>query len=372
MTKSTIPYLSFDYQHSLMKDQLKNACESVIESGWFIMGEYLKKFEAEYAKISNTQEAVGVANGLDALILSLKALGIKDGDEVIVPSNTYIASWLAVSAVGAIPVPIEPKIETYNINVNKIESAITNKTKAIMPVHLYGLPCEMDQIMLIAKKHNLFVIEDNAQAHLATFNGKITGSFGHLNATSFYPGKNLGALGDAGAVTGNESELINMVRVLRNYGSEKKYYNKIKGINSRLDEIQAALLSVKLKFLQQLTNQRVEIANIYNKELANIDGLVLPIVNTGATHVYHIYLIRTTNRDSLMQHLLDDGISPFIHYPLPPHLQEAYKELGYSKGDFPLAEEIANTCLSIPLYPGLSENEIYRIVESIKLFFKKL
>jgi dTDP-4-amino-4,6-dideoxygalactose transaminase len=365
-----IPYLSFEYQHGLMKAQLKAACDQVIDSGWFIMGEYLKKFEEEYAELSNTNYAVGVANGLDALILALKVFGLKDGDEVIVPSNTYIATWLAVSAVGATPIPVEPNIFTYNIDVSKIEKAITSKTKAIIPVHLYGLPCEMDAIMGLAEKYKLYIVEDNAQAHLATFNGKITGSFGHLNATSFYPGKNIGALGDAGAVTGNDKEFLEKVRILRNYGSPKKYYNQVKGINSRLDEIQAALLSVKLNYIEQLTNQRKEIAKKYDQELANIDDLILPVVNEGATHVYHIYLVRTKNRDGLMKHLIDNGVSPFIHYPLPPHLQMAYQELGYSKGDFPIAEEIADTCLSIPLFPGLTDTETDYIIKSIKSFFK--
>jgi len=353
-----------------MNSQLKAACENVIDSGWYIMGEQLKNFENSYAKLSNINYAIGVANGLDALILSLKALGIKAGDEVIVPSNTYIASWLAVSAVGATPVPVEPNIKTYNIDVEKIEAAITKKTKVIMPVHLYGLACEMDSIMLLANKYNLYVVEDNAQAHMATFNGKITGSFGHLNATSFYPGKNLGALGDAGAVTGNDHELIEKVKTLRNYGSQKKYYNEVKGINSRLDEMQASLLSVKLNYIEQLTNQRKEIAKKYDQKLSNINDLILPSLNFGATHVYHIYVVRTENRDGLMQHLLEHGVSPFIHYPLPPHLQDAYIELGYKKGDFPLAEQIADTCLSIPLYPGLSELETDHIISSIKSFFE--
>jgi dTDP-4-amino-4,6-dideoxygalactose transaminase len=365
-----IPYLSFEYQHGLMKTQLKAACDQVIESGWFIMGNCVKTFEEQYAKLSNTVDAVGVANGLDALILALKAFGIKEGDEVIVPSNTYIASWLAVSAVGATPVPVEPNMETYNIDVTKIESAITDKTKAIMPVHLYGLPCEMDAIMELANRYKLYVVEDNAQAHLATFNEKITGSFGHLNATSFYPGKNLGALGDAGAVTGNDKELMETVRILRNYGSEKKYYNIMKGINSRLDEMQAALLSVKLDFIEQFTDQRRAIAKRYDRELANIANLILPVENQGARHVYHIYLVRTKNRVGLMKHLVDNGVSPFIHYPLPPHLQEAYNELGYAKGDFPLAEEIAETCLSIPLYPGLTDEQIDHIIYSVKSFFE--
>lgn len=365
-----IPYLSFDYQHGLMKEELKAACSNVIDSGWFIMGSNLTDFEGNYSVLSNTKHTIGVANGLDALILSLKAFDIKPGDEVIVPSNTYIASWLAVSAVGATPVPVEPNMETYNIDVNIIKSKITPKTKAIMPVHLYGLPCEMDEIMKIAKEHNLYVVEDNAQAHLATYNGKITGSFGDLNATSFYPGKNLGALGDGGAVTGNNDDLTYKVKVLRNYGSEKKYYNMVKGLNSRLDEMQAAILNVKLKYIEELTAERQKIAEKYDRSLANINGLILPKVNKGATHVYHIYMVRTNDRDGLMTHLQNNGVSPFIHYPLPPHLQDAYKELGYIKGDFPLAEEIANTCLSIPLYPGLKDDEVQHIINSVKSFFK--
>ncbi|MNK30647.1 dTDP-3-amino-3,6-dideoxy-alpha-D-galactopyranose transaminase [compost metagenome] len=364
-----IPYLSFEYQHGLMKAPLKAACEKVIDSGWFIMGGSLKEFEDKYATLSGTTGAVGVANGLDALILSLMALGVGKGDEVIVPSNTYIASWLAVSAVGAIPIPVEPNMLTYNIDVSQIEEKVTPKTKAILPVHLYGLPCEMDAIMELANKHGLYVVEDNAQAHLATYKGKITGSFGDLNAVSFYPGKNLGALGDAGAVTGNNLELINMVRVLRNYGSEKKYFNMMKGVNSRLDEMQAEILNVKLNYIERLTAERKEIAKKYNEGLAGIKDLVLPHVNEGASHVYHIYLVRTSRRDALMDYLQNLGISPFIHYPIPPHLQTAYQELEYKAGDFPLAEEIANTCLSIPLYPGLDDQQINYIIKSIKSFF---
>lgn len=364
-----IPYLSFNYQNNLCREELITSMISVLDSQWYILGNQVNKFENDYALLNNTNFAVGVANGLDALIVSMLALGVGDGDEVIVPSNTYIASWLAVSAVGAKPIPVEPNILTYNMDVEKIEAAITKKTKAIMPVHLYGLPCEMNAIMEISQKHNLFVVEDNAQAHLATYFGRITGSFGNLNATSFYPGKNLGALGDAGAVTGNDKDLIAAVKMLRNYGSEKKYFNKVRGLNSRLDEMQAAFLRVKLKYIEGLTKQRIEIAEKYNQGLANIDDLILPYVSHGASHVYHIYLVRTKNRDGLMQHLIENGVSPFIHYPVPPHLQEAYKDLGYSKGDFPIAEEIAETCLSIPLYPGLSNEEIEHIIYTIKSFF---
>lgn len=366
-----IPYLSFQYQHQLIRKQLSDACEKVIDSGWFIMGNSLKEFEAQYANLNETSYAVGVANGLDALIISLKALGVGEGDEVIVPSNTYIASWLAVSAVGATPVPVEPSILTYNIDNSKIAQKITSKTKAIMPVHLYGQACEMDGLMDIANANNLFVVEDNAQAHLAAYNDKKTGSFGSLNATSFYPGKNIGALGDAGAITGNNLELIQKVRVLRNYGSEKKYYNEIKGYNSRLDELQAAILSVKLSYIEEWTQQRVNIAKRYNQELENVGDLILPYTATNSIHVYHIYLIRTKRRDALLNFLVENGVGALVHYPIPPHLQKAYEELGYKLGDFPIAEEIAETCLSIPLYPGLSGEEVDFIIKTIKTFFSK-
>jgi dTDP-4-amino-4,6-dideoxygalactose transaminase len=306
------------------------------------------------------------------LVLSLKALGIKEGDEVIVPSNTYIASWLAVSAVGAVPIPVEPNLLTYNIDVNKIEEKINSKTKAIMPVHLYGLACEMDKIVELADKHGLYIVEDNAQAHLATFNGKLTGSFGALNATSFYPGKNLGALGDAGAITTNDENLANQIRILRNYGSEKKYYNTIKGYNSRLDELQAAILRVKLKYIKGLTDKRNEIAQKYDAGLKGIGDLKLPFINSGSTHVYHIYIIKTKQRDSLLKFLTDAGVMCLIHYPVPPHLQEAYHDLSYQKGDFPIAEELAETCLSLPLYPGLSDPQIEYIIEKVSEFFTGL
>lgn len=365
-----IPYLSFEKINGDVRAELSIAFERVIDSGWYILGSEVASFEKEYAAYNQTAHCAGTANGLDALILALKALNIGPGDEVIVPSNTYIASWLAVSYVGATPVPVEPVMATYNMNPALIEEKITSATKAIMPVHLYGQCCEMDAIMAVAKKHNLFVIEDNAQAQGATCNGKITGSFGHVNGTSFYPGKNLGAYGDAGAVTTNHEQYDKQVRILRNYGSEKKYYNEVKGINSRLDELQAALLSVKLKHLTGWTEERIKLAEVYNRELAGIADLCLPTVANNCTHVYHIYLVRTTKRAQLQQHLTDNGIGSLIHYPVPPHMQQAYKELGYKKGDFPLAEEIAETCLSLPLYPGLSAEHQQKIINTIKNFFQ--
>lgn len=352
--------------HSAIKAEMQEAFERIYDSYWYVMGHAVTKFEQEYANFNQTQHCVGVSNGLDALHLALKACGVGDGDEVIVPSNTYIATVLAVSYVGAKPIFVEPNVHTYNIDPSKIEVAITSKTKAIMPVHLYGQACEMQQIMDIAKKYHLFVIEDNAQSQGATYNGKITGSWGHLNGTSFYPGKNLGALGDSGAVTTDSDALAKKIKVLRNYGSQKKYYNEVIGHNMRLDELQAALLSVKLKYLKDWTAQRQQIASWYDEALQGVGDLVLPTIATGATHVYHLYVIRTKKRDALQNYLNENGIGTLIHYPIPPHLQEAYKHLGYKKGDFPIAEELAETALSLPLWPGMTIEHITFITSQLK------
>ncbi len=365
-----IPFLSFDNMHTRIKAEMCSAFEKVYDSHWYIMGNSLNTFEKNYASFCNTDYCCGVANGLDAIIISLKALNIGQGDEVIVPSNTYIATWLAVSYVGAKPIPVEPRADTYNIDPTLIERAITPATKAIIPVHLYGQACEMDQIMPIAQKHNLFVIEDNAQAQGARCKGQITGSFGNINATSFYPGKNLGALGDAGAITTNDKELYNKANVIRNYGSEKKYYNMIKGINSRLDEMQAAFLDVKLKYLNEWNRERNEIATYYNEGLKNVTDIILPVTANECTSVFHIYMIRTKRRDELQEFLRNKGIGSLIHYPVPPHMQEAYKEMDCKKGDFPIAEEIANTCLSLPLYPGLTHAQVDYITDMIASFFR--
>lgn len=366
-----IPFLNFEPMHNEVHDELQAAFNSVLKSNWFVLGNHVNQFETEYADFNQVKHVIGVSNGLDALHLSLLALGITKGDEVIVPSNTYIATVLAVSYVGATPVFVEPNIETYNIDVEKIEAAITNKTRAIMPVHLYGQACQMDKIQDLAQKHNLFIIEDNAQSQGASFNGKLTGSFGNLNGTSFYPGKNLGALGDAGAVTTNDEELANKIRVLRNYGSNKKYFNETIGYNMRLDELQAAFLSVKLKQLAKWTAQRQEIASYYNELLKDIPGLILPKTAENATHSYHLYVIRTKNRDELQKHLTDNGIGTMIHYPIPPHLQEAYSHLGFKRGDFPIAEELADTMLSLPMWPGISGNELNGISKFILKHFEE-
>jgi dTDP-4-amino-4,6-dideoxygalactose transaminase len=367
---SAIPFLNFEPMHKLIRSEIMQSFQDVYDANWFVMGKKLEAFEKEYAAFNDTKFSIGVSNGLDALHLALKALNVTKGDEVIVPSNTYIATALAASYVGATPVFVEPDQNTYNINPANIEAAITSKTKVIMPVHLYGQACDMDAIMAIAKKHNLFVVEDNAQAHGATFNGKITGSFGNANGTSFYPGKNLGALGDAGAVTTNDETIAKKIAMLRNYGSEKKYHNEEIGFNMRLDEVQAGFLSVKLKHLNEWTKQRKEIAKQYNEALKNVSDLVLPAVHANATHVYHLYVIKTKNRDGLQKHLSENGIGTLIHYPIPPHLQKAYQSLGFKKGSFPIAEELADNCLSLPIWPGMTLDQVNTVAENIKKAFK--
>lgn len=363
-----IPFISFETSHTQIKDQMKNAFERVYNSNMYIIGSELSSFETEYSELNQVKYSVGVSNGLDALILSLRALNIGPGDEVIVPSNTYIATVLAVSHVGATPVFVEPRLETYNINPEFITQAITKKTKAIMPVHLYGQASEMDAIMKIAKDYNLYVVEDNAQAHLGTYNGKLTGSFGDINGTSFYPGKNLGALGDAGAITTQHEQLANRVRTLRNYGSSQKYFNEELGYNNRMDELQAAFLRVKIQYLEQWTNERKEIAQFYNSVLSEQSDLILPYSHPNVDHVYHLYVIRSSKREALQQLMHAKGIQTMIHYPVPPHLQMAYKHLGYKKGDFPIAEEIANTCLSLPVWPGIDKNMLDQVCSIINDF----
>ena len=362
-----IPFLNFQPMHEQIRSEMHQAFSDVYDSYWYVMGEKLQTFEASYAKYNQTKYCVGVSNGLDALILALQALNIGKGDEVIVPSNTYIASVIAITTVGATPVFVEPRIDTYNINPELIEQKITKRTKAIMPVHLYGQACEMDYIMKLAEAYDLYVVEDNAQAHGSSYNGKLTGSFGHANGVSFYPGKNLGALGDAGAVTTNKEEIAEKIKALRNYGSHKKYHNDYVGLNRRLDELQAALLSVKLQYLNDWTQERKEIAETYNQSLVG-SNLILPKLASNADHVYHLYVVRTSKREELQEHLNNKGVGTLIHYPIPPHLQKAYKYLGYKKGDFPIAEELANTSISLPLWVGIEKNQLETISNLIKKF----
>lgn len=366
----TVPFLDFMPMHKAIKSEMMNAFETVYDSNWYVMGKQLQAFEAAYAAFNEVEHCIGVSNGLDALYLSLKALGIGAGDEVIVPSNTYIATVLAVSYLGATPVFVEPDQRTYNINPALIEAAITPRTKAIMPVHLYGQCCEMEAIMSIAGRHNLKVVEDNAQAHAASFSGKLTGSWGHANGTSFYPGKNLGALGDGGAVTTNDASVAEQLKVLRNYGSRVKYKNEVIGHNMRLDELQAGILSAKLPHLLEWTAQRQQIGARYNEALQGIGDLVLPYTHPQATHVFHLYVVRTAHRDALQQHLTGAGIGTLIHYPIPPHLQQAYQHLGYTQGDFPIAEQLAATSLSLPVWPGMQQEQVDLVVAAIKNFYQ--
>lgn len=366
-----IPFLSFAPQHDPIRDDILAAIADVYDKQWYVLGDQVKAFESSYAAFNQVEHCIGVANGLDALHLALEALGAGPGDEILVPSNTYIATWLAISFVGATPVPVEPDLATYNIDPAKIEAAITSRTKGIMPVHLYGQACEMGPIMEIAQRHNLWVVEDNAQAQGATWRGEVTGSFGAVNGTSFYPGKNLGALGDAGAVTTNDDTLNAKIRALRNYGSQKKYYNEIIGHNSRLDELQAAVLSVKLPRLMDWTRQRQEVATLYDQHLAGLGDLILPVIADGATHVYHLYVVRTSQRDALQQYLQTHKIGTLIHYPVPPHRQQAYEHMDIQEGAYPIAEELANTSLSLPMWPGMQKAEVEAVAAAVRGFFER-
>ncbi|WP_179995262.1 DegT/DnrJ/EryC1/StrS aminotransferase family protein [Acinetobacter sp. YH16053] len=362
-----IPFLDLKSINQQYRDELVAACGRVIDSGWYIGGKELESFEKNFAEYCGTQFAIGVANGLDALILTLRAwreLGkLKDGDEVIVPSNTYIASILAITANNLTPVLVEPNISTYNIDPIKIKEAITAKTKVILPVHLYGQLAEMPEIMQIAKQHNLLILEDSAQSHGAQIQGKKAGNWGDASGFSFYPGKNLGALGDAGAVTTNDAELATMLKALRNYGSHEKYKNLVPGVNSRLDEIQAAMLDVKLKYLEEETRHRRRIASLYLNGIKN-PLIQLPLSEVNAEnneqHVWHLFVIRTEQREALQQYLLNHGIQTLIHYPIPPHKQQAYKE--WNSLSYPISEQIHREVLSLPMGPTLSIVDAERVV----------
>lgn len=364
-----VPYLSYRKMHEDVRSKIVQAFSEFFDDAWYVSGPRVEAFEKKFAAYTGVQCAAGLSNGLDALRLALQSLHIGKGDEVIVPSNTYIATVLAVSYAGATPVFVEPDSSTYNIDPDKISEAITKNTKAIVPVHLYGQACSMESICAAAEKNNLYVIEDNAQAHGATFHNKMTGSFGIINATSFYPGKNLGALGEAGAVTTDNKELCETVKILRNYGSAKKYYNDVQGYNMRMDECQASFVSIKLDHLENWTAERRKIAREYDESLHKTGDLILPYTAEGATHVYHVYMIRTKYRDALQKYLEENGVGTMIHYPVPVHLQKAYHDLNFKTGDFPIAEEIAETCLSLPMWPGLSAEEMQYVCNTIKKFF---
>jgi dTDP-4-amino-4,6-dideoxygalactose transaminase len=360
-----VPFLDLKASHDELKLELKAAFERTLDSGWFIMGPELEAFEAEFAEYCGVEHCIGVGNGLEALHLLLRAYGIGPGDEVIVPSNTFIATWLAVSQSGATPVPVEPDINTHNIDPELIDSAITSRTRAIMPVHLYGQSADMDRINEIAARHGLVVIEDAAQAQGACYKGRRAGSLGDAAGTSFYPGKNLGALGDGGAVLTSDKTIADKVRRLRNYGSEIKYQHEITGYNSRLDEIQAAFLRVKLASLDSWNARRRKIAGLYSKLLMDAE-ITLPVVPEYAEPVWHLYVIRSKQRDALRAHLEQQGISTVIHYPVPPHRQGCYK--GFRNCNLPIAERLAGEVLSLPMSPIMQTEEVEFVINAIHKF----
>lgn len=366
--KSTaVPFLDLRAAYLELKEEIDAAVTRVLDSGFFLLGKELQAFEREFAEHVGVKYCVGLGNGLDALRITLHALGVGPGDEVLVPANTYIATWLAVSYVGATPVPVEPDEGTYNIDPKRVEAAITSRTKGIIPVHLYGQPADMDAILQIARQRKLWVVEDAAQAHGARYKGTPVGSLGDAAGWSFYPGKNLGALGDAGAVTTNDEQLADRVRVLRNYGSRIKYFNEVKGFNSRLDEIQAAVLRVKLRHLDTWNSRRRHLAEMYKGALQGT-GLTLPYVPDWAEPVYHLFVVRSKQRDSLRQRLEDVGIHTLIHYPVPPHLQRAYSELGFREESFPISERIHREVLSLPIGPQMTSLQVQFVSQAINTF----
>ncbi|MDO4694445.1 MAG: DegT/DnrJ/EryC1/StrS family aminotransferase [Eikenella sp.] len=369
MTKPKVKFLDLQKINAGYQADLKAACARVIDSGWYLLGQELENFEHQFARYCGTRYALGVANGLDALTLVLhawKELGyLKDGDEVIVPANTYIASILAISANQLVPVLVEPDPHTYNIDPDRIEAALTNRTKAVLPVHLYGQLADMPPVMQIAKQHHLLVLEDCAQAHGAEDNGRRAGNFGHAGAFSFYPGKNLGALGDAGAITTNDEQLFQTLLALRNYGSHEKYQNLYRGTNSRLDEIQAAMLSVKLKHLAGETRRRQQIADQYLNTIRHPD-IILPRCQDKAAHVWHLFVIRSKKRQALQKHLANHGIETLIHYPIPPHKQACYPQ--WHSQSLLITENIHQEVLSLPINPAMDEVEVQAVIDGCNSF----
>lgn len=351
------------YQH---QSEYEEKALSVLRSGWYVLGKEVSSFEEEFASYIGTKYCVGLASGLDALWIAFRLLNIGPGDEVLVQGNTYIASVMGITINGATPIFIEPD-KHYGMDPERIEEAITDKTKAVLVTHLYGMASRMDEIVSICKKHNLRLVEDCAQSHGACFNGKMTGSFGDIGCFSFYPSKNLGAFGDGGAITTNDPDLDLACRTFRNYGSQKRYYNEVVGTNSRLDELQAGLLRVRLSHLDELTEEKAKIAEKYNKCLNN-PKIKLPSIAKGATCVWHQYVISCNERDRLIKYLDDKGIGTIIHYPIPPHLQECYKYLGYKDGDFPITEQLAKAVLSIPMYNGMTNEEQEYVIDALNKF----
>lgn len=360
-----VPFFDHKALHDPIREELMEAFGVVLSGDALVLGSQVQAFEKEFSGYLSCAHAAGVNSGLDALVLALQVLDIGAGDEVIVPANTYIATWNAVHLAGARPVAVEPDPHSLNMDPERMVEKINSRTKAIMPVHLYGMPCSMDRMMQMAEAHGLYVVEDNAQAVGASYMGRKTGSWGHINGTSFYPTKNLGALGDAGMVTSDHPDWIMRVKALRNYGSHIRYVSDEIGLNSRLDEVQAAILRVKLKYLDEMLEERRRIAAAYREGLQELTSLTLPPADP--EHTYHLFVIQTRERDALMQHLHQRNIQTLIHYPIPPHLQKAYSFLGYKPGDFPITESIARTCLSLPLYNGF--HQVEEVVEGIRTFY---
>ena len=361
-----VPQNRMDRGFEKYQKEFEDKALEVLRSGWYVLGKEVSTFEEEFAKYVGSKYCVGLASGLDALILAFRALGIKEGDEVIVQGNTYIASVMGITINGATPIFAEPD-EYYNIDTSKLESLITDKTKAILVVHLYGQANKMDDVVDICRRHNLKLVEDCAQSHESYFDGKMTGSFGDIGCFSFYPSKNLGAFGDAGAIVTDDEEIARKMKMLRNYGSEVRYFNKEVGVNSRLDELQAGLLRVRLSHMHELTLERVSLAEKYNGGIKN-PLIILPIVRKNATAVWHQYVVRCEKRDELKAYLQEKGIGTIIHYPVPPHLQEAYAYLGHKKGEYPITEEYADTVLSLPMFNGMTGEEQQYVIDALNAF----
>jgi dTDP-4-amino-4,6-dideoxygalactose transaminase len=363
--RSDISFLDVGATYRELKPAIDLAIQRVLSSGWYLLGPELEAFEREFASYIGAKHCVGVGSGLDALQLALQAIGVGRGDEVIVPSNTYIATWFAVSNLGAIPVPVEPDPVTYNLDPGRIQSAISSRTKAILPVHLYGQPADMDPILQIGREYGIRVLEDAAQAHGAQYKGKAVGALGDAAGWSFYPGKNLGSFGDGGAVTTNDDSIADRVRLLRNYGSRSKYVNEIQGVNSRLDEIQSAILRAKLPHLDRWNERRRGLATLYKTELEGT-GLILPFVPDWAAPVWHLFVVRSGQRDMIQTSLRDAGIATLIHYPIPPHLQQAYEVLGMREGRLPISESIHREVISLPIGPHLSDSEAAAVIQAVR------
>lgn len=364
----TVPFLDVRAATLELEALALEAIERVVHGGWYVRGEETAAFEREFAAFTGAKHAVGVGSGLDAIALALQALGIGPGDEVIVPSNTFIATWIAVAHTGAVPVGVEPIVGQWNLDPARVTDAITPRTRALVPVHLFGQPADLAELLAVARKHGLMVVEDAAQAHGARYNGRRIGAHGHAVAWSFYPSKNLGAFGDAGMITTDDPGVAARIRSLGNYGSSQKYVHDFLGTNSRLDEVQSAVLRIKLQYLDSWNARRQTIANRYTQELADVPGLRVPSVAPDREHVWHLYVVDHASRDELQKHLATKGIQTLVHYPIPPHLSGAFGPLGLTEGTFPITEEAAKTHLSLPIGPHLSEENVTRVIDACRSF----